>query len=80
MVVIIMATLTLVPPVITPGAKAGRFFVFVKQTVSLRSRLTLQKDWLLARRKLKFALLASAGESEGRRILQANRALDLIIC
>ena len=33
MTVIIMVTVTLVPPVITPGAKAGRFFVFRKQTV-----------------------------------------------
>ncbi len=42
-----MVTVTLVPPVITPGAKAGRFFVFVNQTVSLRSfEATLSLDGL----------------------------------
>jgi hypothetical protein len=52
MTVAIMVTITSVPPVITPGAKAGRFFVFVKQTVSLRLFVATTLEWFGTHSKL----------------------------
>ncbi len=63
-----MVTATSVPPVITPGAQAGRLFFYIKQTVSLRSFVATTLD----------ALLSGAGESKCRRILQVDRSFHLI--